>query len=779
MSPRLSLLLLAPVAALFLATGCAVSSEAYCEQDAECPEGAKCTDGICSGGDVPTAAFELPATCALGEDVVIDGSASRTKGGSAAGLRFQFRVVQPAGASTLLTNAASAKPTLKCSRPHARFTLELVVFDQGQPSAPVRKEIQVSNAKPKAMLKYLPATWSRGSSITLDAGESTDPDGDTLEYAFRVERDPPATAEIKISQNPNQRSKATFTTSNIAATYTVYVEVSDGTDKDTTSITQTIGNRAPTATVPADQAIDHLCVVSEGEKGCGAVGELKGAVSDGDSLAADPVRGAWKLKAAPPPMQAALAATPPKAEIEVVARTGKTAEADFTIVATSDVKIVGDYEFELTATDIDGATESKSMKVTVKNRPPTIAFAGGPGPRAFEHQYNPAASEFVGIAVGTVVVTDPDNDDLEISYLTMTDLPPGATADTPVADDEDPLTAGWIVHVPGAKPGSLIDATDPAKALYTAKVEVADPNEGLAAASLPVVFKNRAPVASAFEPRTSEGHVTGGSSAGAGIWHSANFSLVGITVTDPDGDPVTVRWNAVAPASAPNFDAFFRPDAIAPHTLTASAPRDASNAIVGRPFDVIIEATEPFGKTNLTTQFTIGNRAPTLAAFSTGNRACVVTNTAPGCPSNDVACPGIQCGTSKSYFSSTASLARTALSVSGVTDPDGDNVSATFELAGCVGARCLPFNRFSDAAGTAVAVTGACTGSGSMTCAPASSPFLSNRICVGGTSPILRSFVETDVLKVTVRDEFDAATSTTGNFDVRAVSSPALCGIIE
>lgn len=202
----------------------------------------------------PVADAGSDQTGAVGVSVTLDGGASRDVDGDA--LSFDWSVLSaPAGSGRMLIDAQSVRPRLSLDS-SGSYVLQLVVSDGNAQSEPDRVTVDTVNSAPVARAGA-DQRVEVGLAVQLDAGASTDVDGDPLSYRWTLVSRPMASRAALVGSTD---LRAQFVADE-AGEYVVQLIVADGATQsspDTVVITATADapqNQPPLADAGSDQAV--------------------------------------------------------------------------------------------------------------------------------------------------------------------------------------------------------------------------------------------------------------------------------------------------------------------------------------------------------------------------------------------------------------------------------------------------------------------------------------------------------------------------------------------
>jgi hypothetical protein len=186
---------------------------------------------------------------------MLDGRDSFDPDGNPLTYAWSFVLPLPAGSGATLSNPTAVQPTFTADVA-GTYTVQLIVNDGQVSSEP---DMVLINAAAGNLLPTANAGLDQavnvGQTVTLEGGQSTDPDGDPLTYAWSfISRPAGSTAELS---DPTA-AQPTFV-ADAAGDFVVQLVVNDGTANsapDTVVIQAGGGNLRPTADAGPNQTVD-------------------------------------------------------------------------------------------------------------------------------------------------------------------------------------------------------------------------------------------------------------------------------------------------------------------------------------------------------------------------------------------------------------------------------------------------------------------------------------------------------------------------------------------
>ncbi|MDY6920339.1 MAG: PKD domain-containing protein [Pseudomonadota bacterium] len=186
-----------------------------------------------------------------GDTVTLDGSGSSDFDGDSLTYEWRFTDNVPSGTSATLTGSDTSMPQFTIDQ-KGDYEVELTVSD-GALSASDRVRVNVGNTAPLANAGA-DRTAAVDTEIRLSAADSTDVDGDELRFSWSVSSAPEGSnASLSGADTINPSL-----TPDLAGTYVIQVQVSDGEDSSTDSVrieVDPIANQSPVAEAGPIQAI--------------------------------------------------------------------------------------------------------------------------------------------------------------------------------------------------------------------------------------------------------------------------------------------------------------------------------------------------------------------------------------------------------------------------------------------------------------------------------------------------------------------------------------------
>ena len=188
-----------------------------------------------------------------------------------------------------------------------------------------------------------PYSTPEGSSVTLDASGSSDPDGDALTFGWELD------LQVPYDYDEAFGPTLSFFGADGPATHSVGFKVCDTHNACSTAFFPvTVINVAPTTSAGADQTVNRNATVF-----------LSGTFTDPAGAADNPYAWSWDLDGNGAPDASGAAAY------------------GATVTASTSFAAAGTYTLTFRVTDKDGGSHSDTVVITVLNRPP-VAVAGGP-----------------------------------------------------------------------------------------------------------------------------------------------------------------------------------------------------------------------------------------------------------------------------------------------------------------------------------------------------------------------------------------------------------------
>ncbi len=280
----------------------------------------------------PTAQQGADQSRTAGDTVTLDGSASSDPEGQPLSHRWALSA-KPAGSVATLANADAATATFLADLP-GQYVAALTVSD-GQLSSPP-KAVTITVARPNAVPSAHAGATQQvliGARVTLDGSTSSDPDGDSLSYAWTLASRPPGSAAT-LSDSAAPRPGFSV---DVTGTYVATLVVSDGVAHSaaaSVTITATPGNAAPVASAgPNQNVLSGSSVTLDGSASSDANGD---ALSYAWALTARPAGSSAALSGATSPHPGFFADLPGTYTATLVVSDGpsSSAAASVTITAT-------------------------------------------------------------------------------------------------------------------------------------------------------------------------------------------------------------------------------------------------------------------------------------------------------------------------------------------------------------------------------------------------------------------------------------------------------------
>lgn len=199
---------------------------------------AACGGGGGGGGGGESPAPNQPPVANAGPDITaaitpsgysIDGGASSDP--ERGSLRYTWTIQsQPAGANGTISGGNSAVAQLSAMAPGS-YVIGLRVTDPAGTSATDTVNVTLTNDAPVAMAEALPAMPAIGEEVLLDASASSDVNGQTLTYSWRVTNAPSSTNIVRTYDGA-----IVALDFDVEGEFTFEMTVSDGFETDVTTL---------------------------------------------------------------------------------------------------------------------------------------------------------------------------------------------------------------------------------------------------------------------------------------------------------------------------------------------------------------------------------------------------------------------------------------------------------------------------------------------------------------------------------------------------------------
>jgi PKD repeat protein len=294
------------------------------------------TQTVAIQNHAPAASFTAtPNPASTGATVSFNGAASTDPDGTIAKYEWDLD-----GNGSYETNTGATATTSRSYATAGSQTIGLRVTDNEGATGTTTRTVTIQNRAPAASFTATPNPTPSGTTVNFNGAASTDPDGTVAKYEW----------DLDGNGSYETNTGATATTSTAYATpgnRTVGLRVTDNEGATgTTTRTVTIQNRVPTASFTAtpNPVLSGSTVTFDGS-----------ASSDPDGTVA---KYEWDLDG--------------NGSYET---NGGTKATTSTTYATPGNRTVG-----LRVTDNSGATATKTVTLTVQNRPPTASFTATPNP---------------------------------------------------------------------------------------------------------------------------------------------------------------------------------------------------------------------------------------------------------------------------------------------------------------------------------------------------------------------------------------------------------------
>ncbi|MGB0716033.1 MAG: PKD domain-containing protein [Phycisphaerae bacterium] len=223
-----------------------------------------------SSNDAPTANAGADQTVDEGSTVTLDASSSSDTDGDS----LSYTWTQTAGPTVALSDTAAAQPNFTAPEGTSNTTLTFqVAVNDGTTTSydTVTINVNADDDAPNASAGA-DQTVNEGTSVSLDASGSSDPEGQSMTYSWTQTGGP------TVALSDASASQPSFTAPDVSTntTLTFQVAVSDGTTTsyDTVNVDVTAGNTAPTANAGLDVTVNENELVTLGGGGTTPSGQI-------------------------------------------------------------------------------------------------------------------------------------------------------------------------------------------------------------------------------------------------------------------------------------------------------------------------------------------------------------------------------------------------------------------------------------------------------------------------------------------------------------------------
>ncbi|WP_444942114.1 PKD domain-containing protein [Microbulbifer sp. ZKSA004] len=392
----------------------------------------------------PVAITEPVHSVILGTQTLgLDGSLSTPPTGETGDLEYLWALVEkPLDSAAYLTNSDSSQATLHLDI-EGDYKLELVVTYNGVASEPAEVLVTVSagDAPPVAVTED--QTITLGEEVVLDASESYDPEGNSLQYRWKWAYSPVETDGVPVPELEGETTSTVKFTPIAADTYNLILFVFDGArkseEREVTIVVEADSeaevNDAPIGEIEATGYYPSYSI-GEQELGLRAEFNFVGYDPEGDALQI---------------IEAELIEKPEGSVAELVdigswKPLGKKIQ---------ELDVVGTYRVSMTVSD---GTNQIDLEATMEAKIGKVN--GYPSTRSVEAQ---SKSVLVGDAlVFDASSSDPNNDEMTFHWE-LVDRPDGSDAVIePVTEPEsgELRRAQVVTDVPGSYTARLIVSDD-------------------------------------------------------------------------------------------------------------------------------------------------------------------------------------------------------------------------------------------------------------------------------------------------------------------------------